>query len=110
MADPVKKLSDLLAHPSSRGGFLTALGKVVVIGGAALAGVSSRSALAASCDCSYYYGANCCGENGCPFIEEDVLLSCIGGCQHHACMSNGVIDCYYTVTYGPNCPNQPYRR
>lgn len=118
MRNPAEILGDRLSGPSSRRGFLGTLGKLTLLGGAALAGLGGKEVYAAC-------GAYTCSVNNqyyCPSYsgETDSYAGCCvsGGkyyetrlCRHTYVNSQGqtvtVTDCYYAFATTAGCPNVP---
>ncbi len=114
MRNPAEILGNHLSRPSSRRGFLATLGKMAVLGGAALAAVGGKEVYA-TC------GPSRCPINGqyyCPFNDQDSYYSCCKtGSQYYetrlcesynpSCNCYNIFDCFYSFAVGPNCPNVP---
>lgn len=110
MRNPTEILEERLSDTSSRGGFLATLGKLALLGGAALAGLRAQNAFA-TCgpsDCVYHgldYG------HACPPLAIDSYAGCcVSGGQYYetrVCTGGGAVECYYAIASGPGCPNAP---
>lgn len=115
MASPAEIVGDRLAGTASRRGFLAALGKMALLGGAALAALGGKEVYAIC-------GPSRCPKNNqysCPSGDMDSYYSCCKtGSQYYetrlcesynpSCGCYNIFDCFYSFgPVGPNCPNVP---
>jgi hypothetical protein len=104
MANPSRFIASHLVGGDSRRGFLVTLGKIALLGGAAVAGLGYREALATCGQCPY----PCCNGGGC--AGNVIFYGCCKGTDGQwyettACYTlGGTLDCYWTFVTSPNCP------
>ena len=110
MVNLTRWLSDRLASESSRRGFLGNLGKMVLVTGAVVTGLSTAVAEACGGGCGQP-PCPACNPAACTFFQTDSFVGC---CKFgtnwyatHYCSStsNPSQNCYYTIAAQPNCPN-----
>jgi hypothetical protein len=121
MDDLIGRLSDKIARPTSRRGFMGSMGKAVLGGMGAAAGIAAGLAAggagtALALDCCQ--GAMYCGFQGCPTGTSPCgqgpfqPYNCCSGNQYYTCYSccsgssGGVLYCSYSVFDGA-CPQGP---